>query len=146
MQRGVGAERAAPVALRTEQDRLPERGDLRHVRLDVEMRDVREDPADDRVGQRLRVERADQPLDVLTRLDVHAVWGYQVVVNDQLRLNSPSGPLSVTVAVYVVFASSGSTGSNQPLPTPAAPSTSASSITFVSTTLSSGPSSQPSTS
>src|SRR4051812_49908273 len=49
-------KRAAAVGTRAEQDRLPERGDLRNVRLEVELRDVGEDVADDGVGQRLRVE------------------------------------------------------------------------------------------
>ena len=37
VQLGVGAERAAAVALRVEQDRLPERGDLGDVGLEVEL-------------------------------------------------------------------------------------------------------------
>src|SRR5688500_15998414 len=35
MQRGVRVERAAVVGLRAEQQRLPEGGDVRHVRLEV---------------------------------------------------------------------------------------------------------------
>src|SRR4051794_38535946 len=70
VQLGVWAEGAAAVGLRAEQDRLPERRDLRDVRLDVELGDVREDPADDRVGERAAVERAHEALDVVAGLDV----------------------------------------------------------------------------
>ena len=74
VQLGVRAERAAAVGLGAEQDRLPERGDLRHVRLDVELGDVGEDPADDRVRQRALVERAHEALAVCPVCDVrHAI-------------------------------------------------------------------------
>src|SRR4051795_8053479 len=73
--RRVRAERAAAVGARPEQDRLPERRDLRHVRLEVEVGDVGEDVADDRVGHGLGVERADEALAVGAGLDVGAVGG-----------------------------------------------------------------------
>jgi hypothetical protein len=58
MQAHVRRERAAAVGLRAEQDRLPERGDPRHVHLEVELGDVGEQEADRQVGQRARRSRA----------------------------------------------------------------------------------------
>src|SRR3954453_5499898 len=85
--RRVGAERAAAVGARAEQDRLPERRDLRHVRLEVEVGDVGEDIADDRVGHGLRVERADEALAVGAGLAVGAVAGRHA----RLRIEAPGG-------------------------------------------------------
>ena len=73
IQGGVRTEGPAAVGARAEQDRLPERGDLRDVGLDVELGDVDEDPPDDGIGQRSLVERSDQPLAVAALLDVAAV-------------------------------------------------------------------------
>ena len=70
VQGGMGRERATAVATGSEQDRLPERRDPRHVRLKVQSRDVREQPPDHRVGERPAVERAHQPLTVAAGLDV----------------------------------------------------------------------------
>jgi predicted enzyme related to lactoylglutathione lyase len=70
VQRRVGVERPARVAPGAEQDRRPERRDDRDVLLEVELRDVGEDEADDRVVQRAAVERADQPLAVVEVVDV----------------------------------------------------------------------------
>ena len=71
VQLGVRAKRAAAVGAGTEQHRLPERGDPRDVRLEVELRDVDEDEADHGVGQRARVERPHEALAVGPVADVH---------------------------------------------------------------------------
>src|ERR671921_992879 len=73
MDRRVGAERAAAVGARAEEDRLPERGDDRHVRLEVEPGDVGEEEPDDRVLERAGVERAHEALAVGAGLDVVAL-------------------------------------------------------------------------
>src|ERR1035438_10826392 len=67
------SKRAAGIGPRAEQDRLPEGLDLRDVGLDVELGDIDEDPADDRVNQRPPVEGTHEPLAVGAGLDVAQV-------------------------------------------------------------------------
>ena len=70
VQRGVGRERPARIGLRAEQDRLPDGGDPRYVRLDVELGYVDEDEADHRVNERTTIESAYKPLAIRAGLDV----------------------------------------------------------------------------
>jgi len=70
VQGSVGTKRAPAIGAGAEQHRLPERGDPRDVCLDIELGDVDENPADDRVNERAAVESPNQPLAVAAVLDV----------------------------------------------------------------------------
>ena len=71
----VDAEGAASVGLSAEQDRLPELGNHGDVSLEVELGDVREDPADLLVHHGLAIEGANELLAVGGALDVGASFG-----------------------------------------------------------------------
>lgn len=70
VQHRVRRKGTTPIAAGSKQDRLPKRRDLRHVRLEVQARNLCEQPADDGVIERFAVERAYEPLAVLKRGNV----------------------------------------------------------------------------
>jgi hypothetical protein len=70
VQRGVRTKGATAVGTSAEQDRLPEGRNLRHVRVEIELGHVDEDPADYWVDKRSAVKLTNETLAVPSILDI----------------------------------------------------------------------------